>query len=53
MDERLRGRVVEVEVAEDLPIISIDAVLIGQALMNLLDNAVKFSPPETLIHIPA
>jgi two-component system sensor histidine kinase KdpD len=53
MEERLRGRRVDVNIAEGLPVISVDAVLIGQALVNLLDNAVKFSPPGTPILIHA
>ena len=53
MEDRLRGRLIDVDISEDLPIISVDAVLIGQALVNLLDNAVKFSPQNTPIHIQA
>lgn len=51
MEDRLRGRNVEVTVAEDLPLVTIDAVMIGQALINLLDNAVKFSPTGTTIWV--
>ena len=53
MEDRLRGRTVEVEVAENLPMVSLDAVLIGQALVNLLDNAAKFSPSAAPIMIRA
>ncbi|MHC1781397.1 MAG: DUF4118 domain-containing protein [Anaerolineaceae bacterium] len=53
MEDRLRGRKISVEIAENLPIVSLDAVLAGQALVNLLDNAVKFSPADTLILISA
>jgi two-component system sensor histidine kinase KdpD len=42
---------VEVSLAADLPMVSIDAVLFEQALFNLLDNAAKYSSPGTLIHI--
>ncbi|MGZ8390683.1 MAG: DUF4118 domain-containing protein [Rhodoplanes sp.] len=42
---------VEVSLAADLPMLDIDAVLFEQALFNLLDNAAKYSPPGTLIHI--
>ncbi len=28
-----------------------DAVLLRQALQNLLDNAIKYSPPDTAIHV--
>jgi two-component system, OmpR family, sensor histidine kinase KdpD len=53
MEDRLRGRIVAVDVAENLPPVSMDAVLVGQALVNLLDNAVKFSPVESTIQVNA
>ena len=42
---------VELELASDLPMLELDAVLFEQALFNLLDNAAKYSPTETTIHI--
>ena len=53
MEDRLRDRRIDVNISEGLPMILLDAVLIGQALVNLLDNAAKFSPPETPILIQA
>jgi len=53
MEDRLRGRRVDVKIADDIPPISMDAVLIGQALVNLIDNAVKFSPTSSPIYINA
>lgn len=53
MEDRLRGRLVDVNITEGLPVISVDAVLIGQALINIIDNAVKFSPSGTPIQINA
>lgn len=53
MEDRLRGRRVDVNIADGLPAISMDAVLIGQALVNLLDNAVKFSSSGSQIIIQA
>ncbi len=50
-DRLLASHRVEVSVAADLPMLDIDAVLFEQALFNLLDNAAKYSPPGTLIHI--
>ncbi len=41
------------QVPEDLPLISIDAQIIGRVLQNLLDNALKFSPPGELVTIEA
>ena len=39
------------ELAPDLPMLELDAVLFEQALFNLLDNAAKYAPPETTIRI--
>jgi two-component system, OmpR family, sensor histidine kinase KdpD len=42
---------VELQLAADLPMLELDAVLFEQVLFNLLDNAAKYSPPETTISI--
>jgi two-component system sensor histidine kinase KdpD len=42
---------VELELAPDLPMLELDAVLFEQALFNLLDNAAKYAPPETTVRI--
>jgi two-component system sensor histidine kinase KdpD len=42
---------VSLELAADLPMLEIDAVLFEQVLFNLLDNAAKYSPAETTISI--
>src|SRR5262249_21151948 len=42
---------VELELAPDLPMLEIDAVLFEQALFNLLDNAAKYAATETTIRI--
>jgi two-component system KDP operon response regulator KdpE len=39
----------EVEIADPLPAISADPYRLEQVLLNLLDNARKFSPPDGLI----
>jgi signal transduction histidine kinase len=41
----------EVEVAEDLPEAELDAEAIGQALINLVNNAIKYSREERYIRI--
>jgi two-component system sensor histidine kinase KdpD len=43
LDSRLAGREVHVELPRDLPLVPCDAVLIEQALINLLENAAKYS----------
>jgi two-component system sensor histidine kinase KdpD len=47
----LTAHKVELVLAADLPMLQLDAVLFEQVLFNLLDNAAKYSPPETTIAI--
>jgi signal transduction histidine kinase len=47
------GFKVEVNVAADLPEVPMDADAVGQALANLIDNAVKYSAAERVIVIGA
>jgi two-component system sensor histidine kinase KdpD len=42
---------VSLELAADLPMLELDAVLFEQALFNLLDNAAKYAPLDTTISI--
>jgi two-component system sensor histidine kinase KdpD len=44
---------VEVEIAPELPMLRLDALLSEQVLFNLLDNAAKYAPPESRIDIRA
>src|SRR5512135_1091497 len=53
LSERLKDRPVRTSLPEDLPMVSFDALLIEQVLMNLLDNAIKYTPPETPIELSA
>jgi len=47
----LVGHPVEVELAKDVPMVDIDPILFEQVLFNLLDNAAKYAPPGTPVHI--
>jgi two-component system sensor histidine kinase KdpD len=51
--ERLAGHRVIVELAEDLPLVRVDASLVEQALGNLVENAARHTPPGTLIRLRA
>src|SRR5262249_57766339 len=51
--KRLGDRRVTTRVPGDLPLVAIDDVLIEQVLVNLLDNAIKYTPPGSPITIIA
>jgi two-component system, OmpR family, sensor histidine kinase KdpD len=53
MERPLRGRPVVTRVPEDLPLVPIDDVLIEQVFINLLENAVKYTPPGSEIELTA
>jgi two-component system sensor histidine kinase KdpD len=44
---------IEVDLAADLPALDLDFILFEQVLVNLLDNAAKYTRPGTLIQIRA
>lgn len=54
---RMRGaledRPVDLRVAEDVPEIPLDVVQIDQVLTNLVENAIKFTPPGVAIALQA
>jgi two-component system sensor histidine kinase KdpD len=53
LGKRLGGRRVTTKVPPDLPLVPMDDVLIEQVLLNLLDNAIKYTPPDSPIEIIA
>ncbi len=53
LDVRLRDHPVTVRLPADLPLVPLDAVLIEQVFVNLLENAVKYTPAGTPIDISA
>jgi two-component system sensor histidine kinase KdpD len=52
-ETRLVGWRVVTELPEDLPLLSVDPTLFVQLLGNLLENAAKYTPAETVITISA
>jgi len=53
LEKPLKGRDVKVEVPENLPLVPMDAALIEQVLMNLLENALRYTPAQTALAISA
>jgi two-component system sensor histidine kinase KdpD len=50
---RLAQHEIYADVEDMLPLVNADFVLMESVLVNLLDNAAKYSPPETAIQITA
>ncbi len=44
---------IEVDVSEDLPLVSVDSVLMEQVLINLVRNSLRFAPAHTPIRLQA
>lgn len=53
VEHRLGGREVTIVLPRDLPPLPVDAVLVEQVLINLLENAIKYTPPGTALEIMA
>ncbi len=53
LERRLADYDVRVSVPPDLPLVQVDAELIQQVLVNLIENAVKFSPAKGVIELSA
>jgi len=53
MDESLRTRTIDVRLPKDLPPVPIDAVLIEQVLINILENAAKYTSKGSPLEISA
>jgi len=53
LDRRLSTHRLVLDIPEDLPAVLVDVLLIEQAIVNLLDNAAKYSPPDSAIVVRA
>jgi len=48
---RLAGHRIEVRLSDELPLVQVDAVLVEQALVQILDNACKYSAVGSVIKV--
>src|SRR6185295_19829988 len=53
VEARLVGRPIEIDVPRDAPLLDVDAILIEEVLVNLLENAAKYTPAGTPIALRA
>jgi two-component system sensor histidine kinase KdpD len=53
LEQRIGARKIEVQLPANLPLVRMDMALMTQVLVNLLDNALKYSLPESDIRIAA
>jgi two-component system sensor histidine kinase KdpD len=51
LKSQLRDRTVTIDLPTELPLVNMDFVLIERVLVNVIDNAIKYSPPESVIEI--
>jgi two-component system sensor histidine kinase KdpD len=53
LDAKLQGREVQTDLPEGLPLVPVDPVLFEQVFVNLLENAVKYTPLGSPVEIGA
>jgi two-component system sensor histidine kinase KdpD len=53
LGDRSLGRMVQVDVSPEIPPVSVDFNLIVKVMHNLLDNALKYSSPESTVEVTA
>lgn len=53
VEKHLAGRELAVDVPADLPLVEVDGVLMEQLLLNLLENAAKYTPEGSPVAITA
>lgn len=53
LERHLTGRQIHIQIPLDLPLVPFDEILIQQVFLNLLENAMKYTPPASDIDIDA
>jgi two-component system sensor histidine kinase KdpD len=52
-EAKLAGRPLRTDIAPDLPLLKLDAVMIEQVMVNLLENALKYTPAASPLEVRA
>jgi two-component system sensor histidine kinase KdpD len=53
LESKLEGRVIDTDIPDDLPLISVDPILFEQVFINLFDNVAKYTPPGSSVAVRA
>ncbi|HVZ79754.1 MAG TPA: sensor histidine kinase KdpD [bacterium] len=53
LDKKASARKITTRIPPDLPLVPMDSLLIEQVLVNLVDNALKYTPPDSPVEIIA
>ena len=53
LEGQIADRPVRTELPVDLPLVSVDAILLEQLFVNLLENAAKYTPPGSAVDVTA
>jgi len=53
LEMRLLDRLLQVDIPSDIPMVLVDPVLFEQVFVNLLENACKYTPPQSPLEIGA
>jgi len=53
MQSFTKSHTIQVDISEDLPLVSVDYLQLEQVFANLISNSIKFSPADTVILISA
>jgi two-component system sensor histidine kinase KdpD len=53
LEKQLKGRAVKVAIPDELPLIPLDATLMEQVFMNLLENGIRHTPADSALEVSA
>ena len=51
LDQVAEADRIEISIPDDVPVVLVDAIQVERALVNLLENAIKFSPPASVVSL--